>query len=171
MRLSAVLKPSATGDQSFADEATGKADRRRSDRRSLMLSATANPPSAGEFPVVVRDISPRGLLIEAKSTTLSPGDLITVDLPDKGMVTAQVVWASGVYFGCELDQAISPAAVSAALLKADPRDRPTVTPSVTRTLAARLAPRGISAELNFSMPFYLALFLWGIIGLAIYLML
>ena len=170
MRLSAVLKPSTTGGEPFAEEVIGKADRRQSDRRSLTLSATANPPSAGEVPIVVRDISRRGLLIEAESTTLSPGDLITIDLPDRGLVTAQVAWASGAYFGCQLDQTISPAAVSAALLKADPGGRRPGETSAPQTLAARIASRGIRPELNFSVPFHLSLLLWSLIGVAIYLM-
>jgi hypothetical protein len=169
MRLNAVLKRSTTGEGSFTDEVTGKAERRQSDRRSLTLSATANPPSADEFPVVIRDISPRGLLIETQSTTLSPSDLITLDLPDKGMVTAQVAWASGVFFGCQLDQTISPAGLSAALLKADPRGRPADRSSVPQTQAAPVADRGTWPELHFSVPFYLSLLSWGIIGLAIYL--
>jgi hypothetical protein len=172
MRLSAVLKVSTAGQGSLAGEEIGKIDRRQSDRRSLTLTAIANPPSAEELAVVVRDISSRGLLIEAERTALSPGDVITVDLPDKGLVTAQVAWASGSYFGCQLDQTISPAAVSAALLKADPTERQRVSPSEPEGWAEVMAGRGgIWPELSFAVPSSLSLLLWAVMGLAAYLML
>lgn len=170
MRLSAVLKVSTAGRGSLAGEDTGKIDRRQSDRRSLTLSAIANPPSAEELAVVVRDISPRGLLIETERTALSPGDVITVDLPDKGFVTAQVAWASGSYFGCQLDQMISPAAVSAALLKADPHERQRVIPAEPEGRLDATVSRGTWPELSFAVPSSLSLFLWAIIGWVAYLM-
>jgi PilZ domain-containing protein len=171
MRLSAVLKVSTAGRGSLTGEETGKIDRRQSDRRSLTLSAIANPPSAGELAVVVRDISPRGLLIEAERTALSPGDVIIVDLPDKGFVSAQVAWVSGSYFGCQLDQTISPAAVSAALLKANPHGRQPVSPSESEGPAEPMAGRGIWPELSFAVPSSLSLLLWAVIGLVAYLIL
>jgi hypothetical protein len=164
MRLSAVLRPSATGEEGLI----GEADRRRSDRKSLTLSATAKAPSAGEVPIVIRDISPRGLLIEAESATLSAGDLIRIGLPDKGLVVAQVVWASGVYFGCQLDQTISPAAVSAALLKSDPHEPVCAGPSLVQSQRARIAGRAARPELNLSLPFGLSVILWGLIAAAVY---
>ncbi len=43
-----------------------------------------------------------------------------MQIPEAGRVEAEIVWNSGPFFGCEFQDAISAAAVSAALLRSVP---------------------------------------------------
>lgn len=169
MRLTAVLRTS-DAEQNSGEEVAA-VDRRRSARRSLTLSADANVPSAGDTQVLIRDISPGGILIEAEVPALAVDDQIEIYLPDKGVVRTRVAWASGRFFGCEFSEPVSAGAISAALLMAEPQiaDRE---PSRT---AASMHPFGegrrqFEPEVNFSIPLYLSLGVWAVIAAAIYLL-
>jgi hypothetical protein len=164
MHLRAVLRQSEGNTADFANGAAEGVDRRRSERRSLTLSAQTSSPSAGELPVLLLDISQGGLLLEAETTELSVEDQIELELPECGLVRASVAWKSGPFFGCKFSQPVAPAAISAALLKADPqvRDEVSIAPELP-ALRNRLA---IGPEFNFSVAFLLALLVWGLIGLA-----
>lgn len=96
---------------------TAPRERRRSQRRSLRLGAGA----AGAA-VVIHDISDTGMLIQSSAPMLV-GASLEVELPHAGHVPATVVWTSGDFYGCEFDQRIPPAAVSAALLRSAPKER------------------------------------------------
>ena len=171
MHLNAVLQVGASEPASFWPSASEQPDRRGASRRSLTLSAVTSSPSSGELSVTIRDISPTGLLIEAESTALSEGEMINIQLPDKGMVIARVAWASDKFFGCSLDEAISPGAISAALLRADARTDQAQPVIATGTM---LPARGAGAmqfgpELNFSVAFQLTVLFWIVIGSGVYL--
>ena len=88
-------------------------DRRRSPRRSLRLGAEGT----GE-PVTILDLSLTGALIET-SVPMLVGAIFEVELPEAGRVEAEVVWNSGEYYGCQFTLPITPAVLSAALLKAE----------------------------------------------------
>jgi hypothetical protein len=167
MQIKAVLRQSQEAS-SLSNEIGDRVNRRGQKRTGLTLSAITSSPSAGDLPVVIRDISQGGLLIEAGATELSIEDVIDVELPGLMSVTAKVVWRGGRFFGCQFSQSVSPAVVSAALLKGDPHAAP------DRANAADEAPLprkrvGIEPELNFLVAFLLAGALWGLIGLAVYL--
>lgn len=89
------------------------ANRRFSPRRALKLQSVL--AAEGEV-VTIHDISNTGLLLETK-VRLVEGQRLGVDLPDIGFTQAEVVWASGRFFGCRFDTPVSKAAVSAALLR------------------------------------------------------
>lgn len=166
MRLTAVLRSTGEDNKSLSGERSGAFDRRRAVRRPLRLSATTSAPLPGDTPVLILDISPGGLLIEADSSSLSVGDRIEIILPDKGPVQVRVAWGAGGFFGCEFSETISAGAISAALLKADPRVAPT-NAACEKSSAGRA---GFLPELNFSAAFYLSLILWALIGTTIYLL-
>ena len=90
-------------------------DRRGSRRRRLQLSVTGTTPE-GDARVVIHDISVTGLLLET-SADLLIGETIEVDVPEGGPVSAIVMWNSGRFFGCQFEGHISPASVSAAVLR------------------------------------------------------
>jgi hypothetical protein len=92
-----------------------KGDRRRSARRSLRLGI-----SAGADLVTIHDLSLTGALVET-STAMLVGATFEFDLPQAGAVQATVVWNSGEYYGCQFDQPIPSAALSAALLQSAPQ--------------------------------------------------
>jgi hypothetical protein len=48
------------------------------------------------------------------------GATFEIELPNYGNMRSVVVWNSGEYYGCEFDEPISPATVSAALLQSAP---------------------------------------------------
>ena len=48
------------------------------------------------------------------------GAIFEVELPHAGSVEATVIWNSGEFYGCQFELPISPAALSAALLKSQP---------------------------------------------------
>jgi hypothetical protein len=167
MHLRAVLRPSDGNTAGFSNEAAEGVDRRSLKRRSLTLAAQTSSPTAGELPVLILDISQGGLLLEAQTAELSVDDYIELELPACGLVRARVAWKSGPFFGCQFTQLVAPAAISAALLKADPQvmEEAAVAPDQPAS-PERL---GIEPELNFSVAFLLALVVWALIGLAAYL--
>jgi hypothetical protein len=102
-----------------------KDDRRRYLRRGLRLGS-----GAGGEPVTILDLSLTGALLET-SVPMLVGAIFEIEIPHAGGVEATVVWNSGEYYGCQFELPISPAALSAALLKSDPRndkDQPAAKP-------------------------------------------
>jgi hypothetical protein len=91
-------------------------DRRGSRRRRLQLSVRGTTPEGDRAPVVIHDISVTGLLLET-SADLLIGETIEVDVPEGGPTSAIVMWNSGRFFGCQFEGRISPASVSAAVLR------------------------------------------------------
>ena len=170
MRMRAVLRASGEVETTQPGEWTGSIDRRRSVRRSLRLSASTSVPSPGDTPVLILDISPGGLLIEAAASSLSVDDQIEIMLPDKGLVQARVAWRAGSFFGCEFNKAISAGAISAALLRADP-NFPENARSDDATRNGILVGRArFEPELNLSVPLYVSLALWALIVATIHLL-
>lgn len=92
------------------------ANQRYSSRRPLRLGSVLSDSGAE---IVIHDISATGMLIET-SQAFSAGETLTFDLPESGSTTATVAWSSGNYFGCQFEQNVSAATVSAALLRSDP---------------------------------------------------
>lgn len=91
-------------------------DRREAPRRKLRFGADLAGASAG---AVVRDLSTGGLRFET-SVVLERGEAIDVVLPQRGSTRAVVVWRDGRSYGGEFIEPLSPAALSAALLRSDP---------------------------------------------------
>ena len=90
-------------------------ERRRAPRLLLKLGAKVDSGSHA----VVHDISTRGLLFE--TATALRGDRIHVHLPEMPAARARIVWSHGRFYGCEFEQPIPNASVSAALLRSQPR--------------------------------------------------
>jgi hypothetical protein len=159
MYLQAVLSPSISSTGSVAGQTARSVNRRRTERRSLALSASASSPKESGMPVLIRDISPGGLLIQAEPGILSIDDEVTFKLAADKQVKARVAWVSERLFGCEFKRPVSVATVSAALLKAEPQLGPAGNglPGSPRT-------RGISEEIvpeaNFFLALVLAVLLW-----------
>jgi hypothetical protein len=167
MLLRAVLRQSEGDAANFSNEAAQGVDRRSSRRRSLTLTAHTSSAGAGELPVLILDISEGGLLLEANTAELSVGDQIGIELPECGLVRARLAWKSGPFAGCQFSEAVAPAAISAALLKADPHSH--AAPVAPDQLATSRTRSRIEPELNFSVAFLLALVVWALIGLVAYL--
>lgn len=171
MHLKAVLRSSDPSDYSVGERATEGLQRRFAPRRSLQLSAVANSPKAGETRVLVRDISPGGILVEAEEHALCVDDSVEVHLEDLGIEQARVVWTSGRYFGCKFNRSISKSAISAALLKAKPPTvelKPVVYESDVFSNKDEIVK--IEPKLNFSIAFLLAFALWAVIVMMAYLL-
>ena len=98
----------------YFEDVTAKHERRRYLRRALRLGAGAD----GE-PVTVHDLSLTGALLET-SVPMLVGAIFEMNLPHAGSVEATVVWNSGEFYGCQFELPVSPAALSAALLQAQP---------------------------------------------------
>ena len=162
MHLPAALKTTDRTDYGLVGVANPAAERRDGKRRLLTLSALSKSPSAGESLVVIRDISVGGFLMEAQGNVLSVGDMVELVLPERGIVSATVVWQSGTYSGCQFEDPLTTAAVSAALLSADPLNGPEAVMAGPGPLAHEIVKLG--PELNFSAAFALALVMWTIIG-------
>ena len=170
MYLQAVLSTSTGSTGTFSNRTAQSSNRRRKERRSLTLSAFANSPNESGIPVLIRDISPGGLLIQAEAGTLNIDDEVTFDLADDAQVRARVAWMSERLFGCAFKTPISVAIVSAALLKAEPR-------SAVADTENRVQPRssgarnGIVPEANLALALVLAALLWAAIGATLALVL
>jgi transcriptional regulator with XRE-family HTH domain len=95
--------------------------RRGSVRRKLRLDTVGKAAARGSTPVEIHDLSTSGMLIET-SVDLTVGEAIEIELPRTGPQTAEVIWASGRFYGCRFAEPIPPAAISAALLRSRPTD-------------------------------------------------
>jgi hypothetical protein len=166
--MRAILRPSRERPASLPSEVAQGLDRRVVRRSSLRLSATTKSPVAGEIPALIRDISQGGFLLEAETEALSVDEKIDVELPGRGLIRAKVAWCSRSFFGCQFIQPIPPAAISAALLKSEPQDSQNAETGWGR---ARVGSAGLKLEpqLNFSAACSLAIGLWVLIGLALYI--
>jgi hypothetical protein len=92
------------------------ADRRSSPRRKLSLGSSLQ--GTGDA-VTILDFSSTGMLIETAAELL-PFDAFQIELPEVGFRQAVIIWNSGRYYGCELNEPVPQAAVSAALLRSAP---------------------------------------------------
>ena len=93
-----------------------KTDSRGRVRKSLHLELGVEGPGSLSTPATVHNISATGLLLETGSG-LKRGERIDVNLPHAGYQTATVMWASDGLVGCQFDDILSPAALSAARLR------------------------------------------------------
>ena len=117
------------------------ADRRISSRRKLSLGS--NLPATGDE-VTIHDVSSTGMLIET-AAEIAPFDGLEIDLPEVGITQAIVIWNSGRFYGCEFNERISQAAVSAALLRGAPASQ-VVSSAVPK--APKSAPRPVRATVE-----------------------
>lgn len=113
-------KIAALSDTSFSLE------KRRARRRSIELGFDA-VERRGKTRVLILDLSRTGMRIQT-SAMLEVGESLELVIPEAGPVSVTIVRAvpdtSGNEFGCEFDEPITEAAVSAALLAAPPFSPP-----------------------------------------------
>ncbi|MEM7780724.1 MAG: helix-turn-helix domain-containing protein [Pseudomonadota bacterium] len=103
----------------------GQVETRGQPRRALRLDTSGSSPSGEYANVTIHNISAAGLLIET-DMLLRVGEILSLDLPERGGVGAEVVWQSGKLFGCAFEQALGEAALAAAQLRGAP---PVITPT------------------------------------------
>jgi DNA-binding transcriptional regulator YiaG len=140
------------------EQSPDEAGQAREPRRTLRLEAQGLTESGDAAPVLVHNISASGLLLESE-VSLAAGERIDIDLPHAGATPARVIWASGSFFGCQFDAAISHAALSAAQLRGEAPETarsPSGEPFGTRLQRLRKA-RGLTmaqlaAQLGVSKP-------------------
>lgn len=96
-------------------------DQRGADRHFLRLAAAIDVRRGSV--VSVHNLSRSGLLL-ASDAELAKGAEIVVEFAGGARHDAEVVWADDGLFGCRFTQPLSRAALSAALLRAPPPDRP-----------------------------------------------
>jgi hypothetical protein len=85
-------------------------ERRRARRHAMAL------PVQGPTRAVIENLSETGLAL-LTSAPLAVGSTFEVELPLAGTVTARVAWSEDGLFGCEFEQPVAHAAVSAARLR------------------------------------------------------
>ena len=93
--------------------------RRGASRRKLHLDVGGTTSSGIAANVIILNISETGVLLRT-AAALSIGERLEVTLPQVGTKAALVMWASGDLFGCQFEEPISRAAVSAAQLRGKP---------------------------------------------------
>ena len=133
-------------------------ERRSEARRHLLFATTARGENGDNQPVLVRDISARGLLLETEEgVTLDK--VIAIGLPEAGDVEAHVIWQGDKLAGCRLDNHLSQATIDAVREKGEAAhaeqpersgeefDAP-VQRTAARTLAARLKQLRLSRDLT-----------------------
>ena len=100
---------------------------RGADRDSLFLQASLILPGANPVAVRVRNLSPGGMLAEAK-VNVAQGEAVEVDLRNVGPVAGRVIWAGEGKFGIAFDRPVAPQAVRRQVVS--PSDLP---PHLRRT--------------------------------------
>ncbi|MBC7158522.1 MAG: PilZ domain-containing protein [Porphyrobacter sp.] len=91
-------------------------DLRSGERRQLRLDVAG---AAGEGSTILRNVSRTGVMLEA-TPPLAIGQRVDIALPELGTRTLTVLWNNGTLYGCRFDAPIKEAAISAALLRAEP---------------------------------------------------
>lgn len=131
----------------------GESERRSEARRHLLFATTAIGETGESQPVLVRDISARGLLLETdEGITLDK--VVTVNLPEAGEVAAHVIWQGDKLAGCRLDDHLSQATIDAVRAKGEaahaeqPEADAPLPRTAARTLAARLKQLRIARDLT-----------------------
>ena len=131
----------------------GESERRSEARRHLLFATTAVGDDGESQPVLVRDISARGLLLETEeSVTLDP--VVSVNLPEAGEVTAHIIWQGDKLAGCRLDDHLSQATIDAVRATGEaahaeqPEADAPIPRTAARTLAARLKQLRIARDLT-----------------------
>jgi hypothetical protein len=112
-------------------------ERRRAPRHAVAL-AVAGPSRA-----VIDNLSESGLAL-VTNAPLSVGSTFDIELPLAGTVTARVAWSEEGLFGCEFQQPIARAAVSAARLRSPFEPQASVVEAAT-VAVPELAPRPVLA--------------------------
>jgi transcriptional regulator with XRE-family HTH domain len=135
----------------------GDGERRSEARRNLLFPTTARGQNGESQPVLVRDISARGLLLETEEG-VRLDRVVTVNLPEAGDVEANVIWQGDKLAGCRLDHHLSQASIDAVRAKGEAahaaqteesEDSAAPLPrTAVRTLAARLKQLRIERELT-----------------------
>jgi transcriptional regulator with XRE-family HTH domain len=128
-------------------------ERRSEERRHLLFATTARGVDGNNQPVLVRDISARGLLLETEEA----GGLdktIMVSLPEAGDIEAHVIWQGDKLAGCRLETHLTQATIDAVRATGDaaheeqPGADAPVPRTAARTLAARLKQLRIAKDLT-----------------------
>ena len=127
------------------------------------------------------------MLIET-GARLAPFDGLAVNLPEAGIMPAVIVWNSGRFFGCEFNERLSQATISAALLRSPPTNPaesvPPPSPDLRQIISTAAqtsaspvaemditpddekAPLGVRLRVIFGSAIVLwILFIWGIASL------
>ena len=108
--------PSPAPTPTPTSASTGQA---RDPRRVLHLEAEGALPSGARTNVRVHNVSTTGLLLES-TIRLAIGERIEIDLPHAAATWARVIWTSDDLSGCQFEQPITPAVLSAAQLRSTP---------------------------------------------------
>ena len=95
-------------------------ERRRAARRALRFGIGPKDPDSGTGQVTIHDLSLTGALLET-SVPMLIGAIFEFELPQAGLVEAEIVWGSGEYYGAQFSLPIAPSVLSAALLQSEPR--------------------------------------------------
>lgn len=98
------------------EDTADSTDTSRAPRRTLRLETQGELASGEATEVLLHNVSATGLLIETR-TPLAVDERIAVDLPHAGPTWAKVIWVSGKLYGCQFDEPISSAALSATQLR------------------------------------------------------
>jgi transcriptional regulator with XRE-family HTH domain len=103
-------------DTSPAQELRDGSGASREPRRTLLLEARGETASGTAAEVMIHNISASGLLLETASG-LAQGESLDIDLPEAGRTRAEVIWTSGMLYGCAFAEPLGHAALSAAQLR------------------------------------------------------
>lgn len=128
-------------------------ERRSEARRHLLYATTAKGGEGDSQPVLVRDISSSGLLLETEEGQLLERSIL-VSLPEAGEIEAHVIWQGEKLAGCRLEEELSQATIDAvratgAAAHADEAAHDAPLPrTAARTLAARLKQLRIERDLT-----------------------
>ena len=92
-------------------------ERRRAARRALRLGVGPTHAGSGMEEVTIHDLSLTGALLQT-SIPMLVGAIFEFELPQTGLIEAEIVWSSGEFYGAQFSLPITPAVLSAAQLKA-----------------------------------------------------
>lgn len=136
-------------------------DQRTENRRFLSLQVAGSIESEESFNATVKDLSRTGFLMDS-AVGLTAGEIIFVELPRRGRVSAEVAWTDGQLAGCRFLEPISSGSISAALLGALPEPQAVTDGSPTGQVIP-IADEELSPRQKIGIAFGLATLAWAVV--------
>jgi hypothetical protein len=93
----------------------------RDTRRARLVRGTLRFASGTEIPIVIRNLSERGLGVSCRTAPPQPGEAVVVTLPGSGELDGVVRWTQDTTFGIELTGLIDAQDIAAALQREQAR--------------------------------------------------
>ena len=93
----------------------------RDTRRARLVRGTLRFANGTQIPIVIRNLSERGLGVSCRTAPPQPGETVVVTLPGSPALDGIVRWTQDMTFGIELTGSVDAEEIASALLREQAR--------------------------------------------------